>query len=215
VVGHSYGGYTALAAAGARIDTSAVMAACEPVADQALAFLCDALLPRLDDIARSAGLGSVPEGLWPAQSDPRIDAVVALAGDAFVFGRRGLDEVTVPVLAIGGTADTDSPFEWGSELTVAHASSRRKALVALEGARHMVFAGPCEQVRTVMRVVANDFCSDPVWDREQAHEVIGRFTTAFLLAELKGDPEAVETMAQGSSAVTYRQRGYLQDDDSE
>jgi predicted dienelactone hydrolase len=52
-VGHSYGGYTALAAAGARIDTGAFNGACETAhaTDDPLVFLCDALQDRMSDMA--------------------------------------------------------------------------------------------------------------------------------------------------------------------
>ena len=61
-MGHSYGGNTALAVAGALIDTVAFNSACDSAyaTDDPLAFLCDALAPRLVDIAEAAGLGTVP-----------------------------------------------------------------------------------------------------------------------------------------------------------
>jgi hypothetical protein len=37
-----------------------------------------------------------------------VDAIVALAGAAVVFGPVGLAELSTPVMAIGGTRDADS-----------------------------------------------------------------------------------------------------------
>jgi predicted dienelactone hydrolase len=212
VIGHSYGGYTALATAGARIDTGAFNTACDSAyaAGDPLVFLCDALLPRLGDIADLASLASVPPGLWPAWSDPRVDAVVSMAGDAAMFGKAGLAEMTVPVLAIGGTADTDSPFEWGTRLTYAHASSRRKVEVALEGAAHLIFAGDCDRVRRILQLVPLGFCSDPAWDRSRAHDLVKHYVTAFLLSELNGDQAATAALApalQHLTNVGYRAEG--------
>jgi predicted dienelactone hydrolase len=92
VVGHSYGGYTALAAAGARLDTAGLERTCETArrSDDPVVFLCDALEPHLRDMAALAGLDTTPESLWPDWSDPRVDAAVSMAGDAVVFGQAGL-----------------------------------------------------------------------------------------------------------------------------
>ncbi len=213
VVGHSYGGYTALAAAGARIDTGAFNAACETAraTEGPLVFLCNALQPRLNDMGDRAGLGSLHPSLWPALSDPRVDAVVAMAGDAAMFGEQGLAEVTVPVMALGGTADTDSPFDWGTRLTYDNVSSVRKVEVALEDAAHLIFAGECEAVRRILTLVSLGFCSDPVWDRHRAHDLVRHYVTAFLLAELGQDQGAAAALAPDGhrfSGVGYRAEGY-------
>ena len=213
VVGHSYGGYTALAAAGARIDTGAFNMGCDSAyaTDDPLVFLCDALGPRLSDLADAASLGSVPTGFWPAWSDPDVDAVVSMAGDAAMFGEPGLGEITVPVLAIGGTADTDSPFEWGTQLTYDHVSSDRKIEVALEGAAHLIFAGDCTNVRRILSLVTLGFCSDPAWDRAEAHDLVRHYVTAFLLSELDDDQAARADLTPNLPAVAgvgYRAEGY-------
>jgi predicted dienelactone hydrolase len=213
VVGHSYGGYTALAAGGARLDTGAFNAACDAAfaSDDPLAFLCDALGPRLEDIADAAVLDSVPDGLWPTWSLPQVDAVVSLAGDAAMFGESGLAEITVPVMAIGGTADTDSPFEWGTELTYDHVSSDRKVEVGLEDAAHLIFAGDCTSVRRILSLVSLGFCSDPAWDRSEAHDLVKQHVTAFLLSELGGDEAATAVLSPSlhdRTDVTYRTQGY-------
>src|SRR3954469_21297329 len=82
VVGHSYGGYTALAAAGAQFDFAAYKDRWAALtADDPRNFLC-APLPNESDMAMRAGLAEVPSGLWPSFGDPRITAAISLAGDA-------------------------------------------------------------------------------------------------------------------------------------
>jgi predicted dienelactone hydrolase len=213
VIGHSYGGYTALAAAGAQMDTSSFKVACEKArkTDDPLVFLCDALLPRLDDMADLAGLGSAPADLWPAWADPRVDAVVSMAGDAAMFGQAGLAEVTIPVMALGGTADRDAPFMWGTGLAYEQTSSAHKAEIAFEEAEHFIFAGECHTVRRILNLVSTSFCSDPDWDRVRAHNLINHFTIAFLLAELKHDENAAAALAPGAvefAGVRYDAQGY-------
>lgn len=211
VVGHSYGGYTALAAAGARLDMIGFAERCAPPATpNRLEFLCDALVPYADDIAGEAGLESVPPGLWPARVSTRVDAAVSLAGDAAMFGESGLAEIDVPLLVIGGTADTDSPFEWGSQFAYDHVSSERKVEVRLDGAGHFVYAGECSSVRRVVKLMPFGFCTDDGWDRADAHTEIKHRIAAFLYAELGGDDTAAANLTEpsGDLRVRIRSEGY-------
>ncbi len=213
VMGHSYGGYTALVAAGARIDSAGLSMHCNEAseANHPADWLCDMLLPHLPDMATLAGLGALPEGLWPAWSDARVDAVVSLAGDAFFFGEAGLAVIDAPVLAIGGTADDDSPYEWSTQLTYDSVSSRRKARIALAEAEHMIFTNSCASIRWYAKPLADEFCADTVWDRQQAHSLVSHFTTAFLLAELKQDATAAAALAPNAAEfpdISYAAQGY-------
>ena len=213
VVGHSYGGYTTLAAAGAQIDPASMQALCRQAvqAEEPGAWLCEQLTPHLDGMAALAGLDSVTPGLWPAWADPRIDAIVPMAGDAFFFGQDGLAKITAPVMAIGGTADKDSPYMWSAHPTYEYASSPRKARLALQGAGHMIFTGPCEKISWYLKFFSGEFCSDPGWDRVYAHDLVRHFTTAFLLAELKGDPNASAALSPEAvefQGVSYDALGY-------
>ena len=182
---------------GAQMDTAGFKALCETAyeANDPSAWLCDELLPHLADMADLAGLDSTQEGLWQQTwSDPRVRAVVPLAGDAFFFGQDGLAEITVPVMAIGGTLDRDAPYMWGTHPTYEHVSSSTKVRVALVDAEHMIFTGPCEATPVLLRFISGEFCSDPGWDRNYAHALTKHFTTAFLLDTLKGDPVAHEAL---------------------
>ena len=72
-----------------------------------------------------------------------------------------------------------------------HASSAQKALVALEGAEHMVMGSPCEDMPWISGHPFRDFlCLDPVWDKQRALDLIHHFSTAFLLDTLQGDADA-------------------------
>jgi predicted dienelactone hydrolase len=149
--------------------------------------------------------------LWPDRSLPGVDAVVSLAGDAYMFDRAGLGELTTPVLAIGGTRDSDTPYQWGTAPTYQHAGSARRVRVALEDAGHMVFTNPCTAVRAVLTIVPNEFCSDRSWDRSRAHTVVAHFTTAFLLAELQQDSTAASQLDPAGVDlvdVRYAAQGY-------
>ena len=99
VVGHSFGGYTALASAGAQLDLAAFNNRCAELApDDPKSFLCMPMLGQESNIAERAGLASPPEGLWPSLGDPRVTAIIPIAGDAYLFDQAGLSKITIPMM---------------------------------------------------------------------------------------------------------------------
>jgi predicted dienelactone hydrolase len=197
VVGHSYGGYTALAMAGAQFDMAAYQARCAQVPeDDMIAFLfCAPLVSSEADMAARAGLDSTPEGLWPSLGDPRVTAIIPMAGDSYLFDKAGLAAINVPMMAMTGSADTGTPVEWGANPAYEYVSSEKKALVTLIGAEHMIFSTPCENLPWMADHPAYGyFCFDPVWDKQRALDLIHHFSTAFLLDTLKGDQSAHQAL---------------------
>jgi CubicO group peptidase (beta-lactamase class C family)/pimeloyl-ACP methyl ester carboxylesterase len=196
VEGHSYGGYTALAMAGAQYDLDAFNARCAalPPGDPNM-FFCAPLVSREADMAARAGLDAIPEGLWPSFGDPRVTAIIPIAGDAYLFDKVGLSKITIPMMAIGGTADTGTPYDWGSKLSYDNASSAKKVLVTLDGAEHTITTS-CENLPWMYDTPFGGWiCFDPVWDKDRGMDLINHFSTAFLLDTLKGDAEAAAALA--------------------
>ena len=207
VEGHSYGGYTALAMAGAQYDLDAFNARCASLsADDPNAFLCAPLVPRETAMAARAGLDAMPEGLWPSFGDPRVTAIIPLAGDSYLFDQAGLAKITIPMMAIGGTADTSTPYEWGSRPAYDNASSAKKVLVTLDGAEHTITTS-CENLPWLYDTPFGGWvCFDPVWDKNRGIDLINHFSTAFLLDTLKGDTEAAKALAPEN--VAFHNVGY-------
>ncbi|MCH9681131.1 MAG: alpha/beta fold hydrolase [Deltaproteobacteria bacterium] len=208
VVGHSFGGYTALASAGATLEMNTLNERCATLApDDPKTFLCLPLAGREADLAALAGLDAVPEGNWPSFADPRVTAIIPIAGDAYMFDGVGLSEITVPMMAIGGTADTGTPFDWGVQLAYDEVSSPYKALVGFEGAEHMFPANDCADMPWTMDFLyAEQICNDPVWNRQEAHELLHYFSTAFLLDTLAGDEAAALALSPDEAqfpGITY------------
>ncbi len=213
VVGHSYGGYTALALAGARIDIEGMEALCESAEQSGdpNAWLCGMVLPYISDMAELAGFDTVPDGLWDSWGDSRVDVIVSMAGDAYFFNEAGLANISIPVMAIGGTGDTGTPYLWGAHPTYEYVSSATKGRVALENAEHMIFGATCEALPWFTEIGFNAYCSDPVWDMDRAHDLVNHFTTAFLLATLKGDVDAaalLEPDAVQFNGIRYDAQGF-------
>jgi predicted dienelactone hydrolase len=177
VVGHSYGGYTALAAAGARFDFAAYKARCAALkADDPLDFFCSPVIPQEADMATRAGLSSVPSGLWPSLGDSRIKAAISMAGDAYMFDQRGLAELKVPILVMGGTVDEGTPYTWGAKLTYDHVASKSKTLISFPGAGHNLMVDPCDKLPWTQNFSYRDgFCIDAVWGAKRPLNVFNHY----------------------------------------
>lgn len=194
VIGHSYGGYTALAAAGARIDTWALAERCAEVTDEfAAAYFCGPFLAGEADLADAMGLDSVPQGLWPSMGDSRVDAILPISSNAYLFGEEGLAQVTVPTMLLGGTADTSAPWDWSTGLAYDNVSSVSLTQVALEGAEHFIPVTTCDHMPWTENLPEDFYyyvCEDPAWDKPDALTIINQLSTAFLLSNLADNTDA-------------------------
>jgi len=213
VVGHSWGGETALLAGGGRLD-SGPNSWCAEYSDLVLPELLghvigcpSAAYPDLvrqaeesdTTMANLAGLEVVPEGLWPSWGDPRVDAIVPLAPSPALVGPGSFEGITVPSMFMVGSQDryVFSDFPLYIPYMYEKLGSSMKVLVVFEGADHLIFS--------------DYYGLDPVWDRQNAHDLINHFTTAFLLATLKDDAEAAAALAPDAVAfpgVTYEAQGF-------
>jgi predicted dienelactone hydrolase len=198
VVGHSYGGYTALAMGGAQFDLQSLPARCEGVEDPFVAaYFCEPFLSAGPTLAELMGLETEPSGLWPGLGDDRVDAIVPIAGDAYLFGELGHASIQIPTMLLGGTADTATPWDWGAGLSFDAISSEDLSLVTLEGAEHFFPVTLCENMPWTEGLPPEYYgyiCEDPAWDKQEALDIVHHFTTAFLLHVLLGDPAASEVL---------------------
>ena len=104
-------------------------------------------------------------------------------------------------MALGGTIDDSTPYEWGVRPTYDDISSQQKALATFNDANHYMFMNKCADAPWLAELGVYWFCSDTVWDSDRAHDLINHFTTAFLLDKLKGDTDAHAALAP--SAVSF------------
>jgi predicted dienelactone hydrolase len=175
---------------------------------------CLQFLPKQDEIAAMFGLDAAPEGSWPQQYDPRVDAIVSLNPDGDIWGaeHQGAASVTVPAMVFTSSKDTINNPEYGAYPIYDQLGSAVKSLVIFEGADHMLYGDACE----VEPWVVDTFdlfwlCSDPVWDKDRGHDLIDHLVTAFLLATLKGDTDATAALAPDQvqfSGITYETTGF-------
>jgi len=128
VAGHSFGGYTALAVAGAEIDFENLERDCQqPYSgiDISLLLECQALaLPRQRYSFR----------------DPRIQAVFAANPvNRSIFGRKGLEPIQIPVLLASGSDDPAAPPALEQINSFLWLTAPEKYWILLEGQAHVNF----------------------------------------------------------------------------
>jgi predicted dienelactone hydrolase len=210
VMGHSFGGHTALTAAGAQMDFGALRDWCADPTYSTVAPSSpepDAMRPRQrvavkelvcflqgrdTEIASLRGLDGTPDGLWPPTTDPRIKAVVALAPwNAPILGAAGLAKVTIPSMIMVGSADSTTYPPRDAYTAFTDVSSAEKHLVVFENAEHLLFANACTPM---MERSYFDSCSDAVWDMDRAHDLIDHMAAAFLLATFYDDADAAAAL---------------------
>lgn len=128
ISGHSFGGYTALAIAGATIDFDYLQKACETPyegLDLALLLQCRALeLPKQDYQLR----------------DDRVTAVLAANPvNRFIFGEEGIKQINIPVLMGSGSNDPAAPPMFEQVLPFSWLTPQNKYLALIEGQAHVNF----------------------------------------------------------------------------
>jgi predicted dienelactone hydrolase len=97
LVGHSLGGYTVLALAGAQLDFDLIKRSCNPNRSLNLSVL---LQCRANELTPQA---------YRLQ-DPRIKAVFAISPlGSTMFGKQGMSQIRVPVFLLGGGEDIITP----------------------------------------------------------------------------------------------------------
>ena len=183
VAGHSFGGYTSLAVAGAPLD---VAASAEVCADTNL-WLCPML----------AAWGEENPGETAADlADPRAWAAVPMAPAGFEVVTGGLPEISVPTLVWGGSRDTLTSMEVEVGPIYEGLAVSPRALGELEDAGHYTFSNACDWVTTY------DDCSDPYLPGEVAHPIIATVTTAFL-DRARGAPGRDAWLPTSAPELTY------------
>jgi predicted dienelactone hydrolase len=129
VIGHSFGGYTALAVAGAEIDFDYLQSECDRIysgLNTSLLLQCRAL--------------SIPRKVYSFR-DPRVKAI--LAGNpvnSSIFGEKGLSKIDIPVAFISGNYDPATPAVFEQMRSFIWLKTPNKYLILAEGQAHVDFS---------------------------------------------------------------------------
>ncbi len=180
VIGHSFGGYTALATAGATLDFQQLQTYCETATFELASSVCF-LTEEEDKITPLVG-GEPP---YIVGSDPRVDAVVALAPwNGPILNQASLAQIDIPTLIIVGTGDRVTIPERDAYTIFDQMVNAPRTLTTFVNGDHFIFVDPCFEEATALGFF--DLCSDPVWDLKRVHDISNHQITAFLLEALKG-----------------------------
>lgn len=110
LIGHSFGGYTALVAAGATVDINRLQQQCDPEA----AFAPDNVNIALLIQCRLLELETSPQAIRQltdgSLADERVGLVITFAPLSNLFGEQGMGQIQVPTVLMGGAYDIATPI---------------------------------------------------------------------------------------------------------
>ncbi|MEM7725377.1 MAG: alpha/beta hydrolase [Cyanobacteria bacterium P01_A01_bin.45] len=136
VFGHSFGGYTALALAGAEINYAKLRKDCQEEVlkeswNMSLIFQCRASNPLKEVLQVDQNL-----------RDERVKAVVAVNPiTSSLFGKEGLQKIQTPVMIVASSDDTITPALYEQILPFSWISNSQRYLALLTGATHFSAIG--------------------------------------------------------------------------
>ena len=186
VIGHSFGGYTALAVSGAQLDYNNLRANCDSSAfvyseaNTSMLLQCTAL--------------NAPEQFAIPVEDDRIKAVIAMNPiTSSLFGPAGFSQLDIPSLLVAGSSDPVAPalaeqiqpFTW---LNRKQTDAPDHYLALIEGGSHL-YDPPSLQSADVSW--ANGLVNADV---ALAYRYINALSLAFMQAELVGDRRYLDAL---------------------
>lgn len=190
VTGHSFGGYTSLAVAGAALNLAWGRQYCIDNPDESACDIVESFDPELDFVSFA---------------DDRVRAAVPLAPGGYVLmGDEGVGMVGVPTFVQGGDLDETTPLALEQE-TVFAALPPPAWLAVIEDAGHFTFSEICTLVEIFGEETFAEFggdaltdgCGDENIDIEVAHPIINRLTTAFFQLQLQDHQNASDLLVSG------------------
>ena len=176
VIGQSFGGYTALALAGASLNFEQLQKDCGELD----AFLNVSLLLQCRAI-------ELPQKQYNLR-DPRIKAAIAINPiTSSIFGRDGLSQIKIPVMLVSSSGDRVAPALPEQIQPFSWLTTKQKYLVLLEGGTHF------------SATAKSDFSPDPIQipseiigsntETELARRYLKTLSVAFLTTYIKDSPE--------------------------
>jgi predicted dienelactone hydrolase len=172
VVGQSFGGYTALALAGATLQLRQLAIVCQTLEDSlnvSLFLQCLAL--------------QLPQSQYDL-SDSRIKAAIAINPvDSSILGQVGLSQIDIPVMIVSSSADTIAPALLEQIQPFTWLTTPNKYLVLLNGGTH--FSTIAESPNAAVPIPAQAIGPSPA----VARDYVEALSVAFLKTYVANQPE--------------------------
>ncbi|MBD2386861.1 alpha/beta hydrolase [Cylindrospermum sp. FACHB-282] len=173
VIGHSYGGYTALTLAGAKINFQQIRRVCNPNRSLNLSVLLQCSATDLLPINYQL-------------KDDRIKAVIAINPfNSSIFTQRGVSQIQVPVMLVGGSQDIVTPVVPEQILPFTWLTYPNKYLVLIENATHFTALAEPTPENSVLPVPSALLGPNP----GPAYSYLRALSVAFLQTHLLNRPE--------------------------
>lgn len=170
VAGHSFGGYTTLAIAGAGYAVEALRAECRAAADV--------------DVETCDYLDASAERYTATFVDPRVTAGVPLTPAGANFFRTHVSEINVPILMVTAGRDQTLPNPVEGDPLWEASDGPDAIRLDLPNAGHFSFTSFCGRLGTFG---ADDGCGDSFLDPAQVHRITREYALAFGRLHLEGD----------------------------
>lgn len=185
VSGHSYGGYTSLAVAGATLDLPTLQAWCASSGDAA----CDTLDAWVEDHPGEDQIDLSDSRAWAS-------VPMAPAGDSLF--QDGTANVRVPMAILAGTLDTTTPVDTEAQPIFDGLAVTPRALAVVAGAGHLSFSDACS-----LSPGAGEECTDAEYlPPEDVQRISVEVAIPFLDA-VRGVPGALEVLPPDEQALTW------------
>ena len=196
VFGHSFGGYTALAVAGATIDFENLERECkigQGRLNTALLLQCQALV------------------LERKEYDFRDDRVVAVLGhnpvNRTIFGPRGLSNIEIPILLGAGSYDPATPFIYEQLESFTWLTTPDKYLMLQEGQAHIDLSFVDGGISEVIDSVEVLVLPETQLLRDYSHATILAFAEVYVMNDPNYLPylqsSYLDYLSQGQEFKTY------------
>lgn len=189
VAGHSFGGYTALVAAGAQVDVSAAAARCKAGTPAKIFCPYISYWPAGTTVTRPASLSG-------------IKAALAMAPGGFAaFGTKGLQKITIPTMIMGGTLDAMLTLTDEVRPIYAAMSASPRYKLEVKGAGHMSFTDICRIPISGLIPGLKTFCAPGKFiGIDKGFKVINPFAVAFFRYHLGGEAAYAQYLSQAYAA---------------
>lgn len=162
--GHSFGGYTTLALAGARFDADVIRTFCE-TSDRFPLHRCDAFSE--DEL----------DGLDAWRGDDRVSlAIPQTPGGAGFFAADGIEFVGIPTLLMTGSLDRTTTDEAEGDVIWAALRSAGSLRASFLTAGHYTFSNMCSVLPSIAE---DDGCGEGFIDPDEAQRAISALSLAF------------------------------------
>lgn len=167
-IGHSYGGYTALTLAGAKINFEQIQKDCHPNRSLDLSVF---LQCRADELPPANYL----------LLDQRVKAVMAINPlVSTIFGQRGLSQIQVPVMLVAGSQDIVTPAVPEQIRPFTWLPNPNKYLVLIENGTHFSTLGKLDSANNVLPVPPSLIGPNPAIARSYVNALSLAFFQTYL-----------------------------------